>query len=43
MKEAARLGFERAVVGGEEGVKIDGLGLKVTVVTTVAEGWEALS
>lgn len=42
LKEAARLGFERAVVGGEEGAKIDGLGLKVKVVTTVSQAWEAL-
>ncbi|MFN2426113.1 MAG: DNA repair protein RadA [Candidatus Binatia bacterium] len=42
LREAARLGFERAVVGGEDAVKTGGLGLQVQVVTNVAEAWEAL-
>ena len=42
LKEAARLGFERAVVGGEDPGKTGGLGLEVRMVTSVAESWEAL-
>lgn len=42
LREAARLGFERAVVGGEEDGKSDGVGLKVRMVSSVTEAWEAL-
>ena len=42
LREAARLGFVRAVVGGEEAGKTGGLGLEVQMVTSVAESWEAL-
>jgi len=42
LKEAARLGFERAVVGGEDPDKTRGLGLEVKMVSTVAESWKAL-
>ncbi|MFN2377943.1 MAG: DNA repair protein RadA [Candidatus Binatia bacterium] len=42
LKEAARLGFERAVVGGEDKSKTSGLGLDVRVVGNVAEAWDAL-
>ncbi len=42
LREAARLGFERAVVGGEDPGKTQGLGLDVQTVTTVAQSWEAL-
>jgi DNA repair protein RadA/Sms len=42
LREAARLGFERAVVGGEDPGKTGGLGLEVQVVTSVNESWDAL-
>jgi DNA repair protein RadA/Sms len=42
LKEAARLGFEREAVCGEDKKKTAGLGLDVRVVGTVAEAWEAL-
>lgn len=43
LREAARLGFRRAVVGGEDPGKTDGLGLEVTTVAGVAESWQALA
>ena len=42
LKEAARLGLTRAVVGAEESAKSQTSGLKVVSVATVAEAWEAL-
>lgn len=45
LKEAARLGFERAVVGAEDATRmkeVKGLGLDVTVVETVSEAWNSL-
>jgi len=42
LREAARLGFVRAIVGGEDPGKTGGLGLEVKSVSSVAESWEAL-
>ena len=42
LREAARLGFTRAIVGGEASDKTGGLGLEVKMVSSVAESWEAL-
>ncbi|HEY2774507.1 MAG TPA: DNA repair protein RadA [Candidatus Binatia bacterium] len=42
LREAARLGFERAVVGSESADKLGGLEIGVEVVATVGEAWEAL-
>ncbi|HXC52282.1 MAG TPA: DNA repair protein RadA [Candidatus Limnocylindrales bacterium] len=42
LREAARLGFERAIVGGEEKARTADLGLKIQMVATVGEAWEAL-
>jgi DNA repair protein RadA/Sms len=42
LREAARLGFVRAVVGEEKQDKTGGLGLEVQSVATVAQAWDAL-
>lgn len=42
LREAARLGFERAVVGAEDASRLADAGLEVVVVSSVAEAWDAL-
>ena len=42
LREAARLGFARAVVGAEDASRLEPCGIKVTVAETVAEAWNAL-
>jgi DNA repair protein RadA/Sms len=42
LREAARLGFTRAVVGAEDSAKLADAGLEVLTVASVREAWEAL-
>ncbi len=42
LREAARLGFTRAVVGAEDSAKLADAGLEVHPVASVAEAWDAL-
>jgi DNA repair protein RadA/Sms len=42
LREAARLGFTRAVVGAEDSAKIADTGLEVHTVASVREAWDAL-
>jgi DNA repair protein RadA/Sms len=42
LREAARLGFTRAVVGAEDSAKLADAGLEVHTVASVREAWDAL-
>jgi DNA repair protein RadA/Sms len=42
LREAARLGFTRAIVGAEDTARLADTGLEVHAVTTVSEAWDAL-
>jgi DNA repair protein RadA/Sms len=42
LREAARLGFTRAIVGAEDTARLADAGLEVHAVTSVSEAWDAL-